>query len=72
MITKMKREIEVSIHVPAKGTTYGSTSPSIVMVVSIHVPAKGTTDEIQTSVDSIIVSIHVPAKGTTGSGSAAA
>ena len=57
---------EVSIHVPAKGTTCVCLFHQSAIIVSIHVPAKGTTDS---SLDihnlSIFVSIHVPAKGTT-------
>ena len=35
--------IEVSIHVPAKGTTDSVSSSCRIRDVSIHVPAKGTT-----------------------------
>ena len=36
---------EVSIHVPAKGTTEIDGEKMVGEIVSIHVPAKGTTDD---------------------------
>ena len=33
----------ISIHVPAKGTTFGAKNTINVSIISIHVPAKGTT-----------------------------
>ena len=35
----------VSIHVPARGTTYTETFTRTYIIVSIHVPARGTTME---------------------------
>ena len=57
---------DVSIHVPARGTTKMGTESVFVIIVSIHVPARGTTPgaHAERSVPGR-VSIHVPARGTT-------
>ena len=53
----------VSIHVPARGTTFSYRRSPSGVYVSIHVPARGTTFSYMP--DFVIVSIHVPARGTT-------
>ena len=55
----------VSIHVPARGTTLPSSSIHSDFRVSIHVPARGTTFFSSSQAPFAIVSIHVPARGTT-------
>ena len=55
----------VSIHVPARGTTWDYFGLPLATKVSIHVPARGTTVEITIRPIREIVSIHVPARGTT-------
>ena len=58
----------VSIHVPARGTTYRRRPPGRSGgAVSIHVPARGTTEVVSYVYGRVLrVSIHVPARGTTG------
>ena len=57
----------VSIHVPARGTTYAFRSfCNRRFSVSIHVPARGTTLRLVQALSTHPVSIHVPARGTTG------
>ena len=57
--------LQVSIHVPAKGTTVCLALTVCRLRVSIHVPAKGTTVRGDADGSGEAVSIHVPAKGTT-------
>ena len=58
--------MEVSIHVPARGTTEFIRVLQTVLNVSIHVPARGTTGEkLLDNAGLVFVSIHVPARGTT-------
>ena len=56
---------EVSIHVPARGTTVHGEDLHAALSVSIHVPARGTTCLHRRFYNLQIVSIHVPARGTT-------
>ena len=65
-VTEKGNEEDVSIHVPAKGTTPWRLKLRPESTVSIHVPAKGTTDLTAYAAIKNAVSIHVPAKGTTG------
>ena len=58
-------EIQISIHVPAKGTTPHFYCNLANVSISIHVPAKGTTFVVHYSLFDFFISIHVPAKGTT-------
>ena len=57
--------VNISIHVPAKGTTEAVGGVADELVISIHVPAKGTTSAELMGVARLVISIHVPAKGTT-------
>ena len=65
-LTRDMRTAQVSIHVPARGTTADQGSGCIAGDVSIHVPARGTTDANNVVDGDGNVSIHVPARGTTG------
>ena len=57
--------IQISIHVPAWGTTHVIFVLVHVLVISIHVPAWGTT-QIRAKFHTLFsISIHVPAWGTT-------
>ena len=56
---------QVSIHVPARGTTFLCDFKLLMFHVSIHVPARGTTWYLFYASICIAVSIHVPARGTT-------
>ena len=57
---------DVSIHVPARGTTNApDKEKELAYQVSIHVPARGTTASLFDIVSGQRVSIHVPARGTT-------
>ena len=56
---------QVSIHVPARGTTVKDCSNCDILFVSIHVPARGTTQQNEPASVFSFVSIHVPARGTT-------
>ena len=57
--------VEVSIHVPARGTTLCGAIGYDESGVSIHVPARGTTYADIKIRGGCAVSIHVPARGTT-------
>ena len=57
--------LQVSIHVPARGTTHQTRISSSGFAVSIHVPARGTTIKFIQETRGMDVSIHVPARGTT-------
>ena len=57
--------LQVSIHVPARGTTGGIDLAELEGYVSIHVPARGTTGLDEEPHGGQGVSIHVPARGTT-------
>ena len=56
---------DISIHVPAWGTTFCCYSLSRYTYISIHVPAWGTTGNRCMVVALSMISIHVPAWGTT-------
>ena len=56
---------EISIHVPAWGTTKTATAKLAADVISIHVPAWGTTFFASVTHNKNSISIHVPAWGTT-------
>ena len=57
--------IQISIHVPAWGTTILHHVCPSASKISIHVPAWGTTSFAISPVASNNISIHVPAWGTT-------
>ena len=59
------RDLHISIHVPAWGTTLLCRSQVYGLPISIHVPAWGTT--IKAVLPALVssISIHVPAWGTT-------
>ena len=56
---------EISIHVPAWGTTRKVDVICQIKKISIHVPAWGTTDHMLLAYADYLISIHVPAWGTT-------
>ena len=60
-----QKNIFISIHVPAWGTTGDILDNMRRLEISIHVPAWGTTIGVTTSQQMIEISIHVPAWGTT-------
>ena len=64
-LKKSEAVADVSIHVPARGTTAWRSGGSLNLVVSIHVPARGTTLVASQRPSELNVSIHVPARGTT-------
>ena len=55
----------ISIHVPAWGTTTLYCNDTNPQGISIHVPAWGTTNSFVVIHNNISISIHVPAWGTT-------
>ena len=61
------KDLEISIHVPAWGTTNGDVFLFNTTNISIHVPAWGTTRIHDICFCRLIISIHVPAWGTTSS-----
>ena len=60
--------VQISIHAPAKGATYGKDIAVIVHFISIHAPAKGATYGKDIAVIVHFISIHAPAKGATHDG----
>ncbi len=56
---------EISIHVPARGTTLPKNRLYKTLEISIHVPARGTTGFFYSKSRFFVISIHVPARGTT-------
>ena len=56
---------QISIHVPAWGTTVYKYSYAMTIAISIHVPAWGTTVIHHLRHLHLVISIHVPAWGTT-------
>ena len=65
MAELFKKNMDVSIHAPARGATLIAGSPRCVSAVSIHAPARGATN---TPADTALlqqVSIHAPARGAT-------
>ena len=56
---------EISIHVPAWGTTFPLPLPGTRTAISIHVPTWGTTQFFTKIIRYVHISIHVPAWGTT-------
>ena len=59
---------DISIHVPARGTTDHIQHGVWIAGISIHVPARGTTQFHIIVVQEPGISIHVPARGTTWKG----
>ena len=57
--------LQISIHVPAWGTTVFFRPDLSALSISIHVPAWGTTPVLNQYRISLEISIHVPAWGTT-------
>ena len=62
---KTTSDSNISIHVPAWGTTVSDVYIVINYVISIHVPAWGTTNADGGHTEVVDISIHVPAWGTT-------
>ena len=58
-------DMNVSIHVPTRGTTRIRAVIGINANVSIHVPTRGTTHLPALFCNFLKVSIHVPTRGTT-------
>ena len=62
---RKSNDLQVSIHVPTRGTTKWWYGYPVSEIVSIHVPTRGTTVLHLDYNIMILVSIHVPTRGTT-------
>ena len=62
---EIMRQMEISIHTPAKGVTCQESKRYGKYAISIHTPAKGVTELVPVYETSTGISIHTPAKGVT-------
>ena len=65
---QIRGAIEISIHVPTRGTTLYHAIAINYQWISIHVPTRGTTRLPLPVLHQKDISIHVPTRGTTKSG----